>query len=251
MHTLNCRSKRQGFTLIELLVVIAIIAILAAILFPVFAKAREKARQASCSSNLKQLGTAVLGYVQDYDETYPLVWQPNNSNDINAGALKYWPEAIKAYTKNAQIYRCPSDAITVQACSYVANSFTNLRSMAAITVPAQLIHLSDGSFGADQGNGVAGGENHPNDCGTKGTKSKNCVMSDYGLNDDYSIAGDIGRMIWPGQQLPRHSQRVNFAFCDGHVKVSPGFGDPIDWNAAKATILPYNTWIDPTGGGWW
>src|SRR5258707_10170131 len=64
-------ARRQGFTLIELLVVIAIIAILAAILFPVFAQAREKARQAGCLSNLKQIGTAAMMYVQDYDETYP------------------------------------------------------------------------------------------------------------------------------------------------------------------------------------
>src|ERR671916_3232132 len=65
------RTKRNGFTLIELLVVIAIIAILAAILFPVFAQAREKARQASCLSNVKQIGLAAMMYVQDYDETYP------------------------------------------------------------------------------------------------------------------------------------------------------------------------------------
>src|ERR671934_1073768 len=69
MHTRT--ELRSGFTLIELLVVIAIIAILAAILFPVFAQAREKARQAGCLSNLKQIGTATMLYVQDYDETYP------------------------------------------------------------------------------------------------------------------------------------------------------------------------------------
>ena len=66
--------KKRGFTLIELLVVIAIIAILAAILFPVFAQAREKARQTSCLSNLRQLGTGMMMYVQDYDDTYPSVW---------------------------------------------------------------------------------------------------------------------------------------------------------------------------------
>ncbi|HUV85274.1 MAG TPA: DUF1559 domain-containing protein [Methanosarcinales archaeon] len=94
---------RKGFTLIELLVVIAIIAILAAILFPVFAKAREKARQTSCLSNLKQISLAVTMYGQDYDERAP--W------------LKYiaawgdgmgWTETINPYIKNQQIYRCPS-----------------------------------------------------------------------------------------------------------------------------------------------
>src|SRR5438105_14223947 len=72
--------KRRAFTLIELLVVIAIIAILAAILFPVFARAREKARQTTCTSNVKQLGLAWMMYVQDYDETFP----PNNSTNVTA-----------------------------------------------------------------------------------------------------------------------------------------------------------------------
>jgi prepilin-type N-terminal cleavage/methylation domain-containing protein/prepilin-type processing-associated H-X9-DG protein len=89
------RDKR-GFTLIELLVVIAIIAILAAILFPVFAKAREKARQTSCLSNTRQHMTAVLSYCQDYDETYPA--------DIAQG----WPQLLQPYQKNIQIWVCPS-----------------------------------------------------------------------------------------------------------------------------------------------
>src|SRR4030081_1263811 len=79
--------KRRGFPLIELLVVIAIIAILAAILFPVFASAREKARQASCQSNLRQLGLATLMYTQDYDETYPL-YQYNDCQGFTC--FQYW-----------------------------------------------------------------------------------------------------------------------------------------------------------------
>ncbi|MCC7494190.1 MAG: DUF1559 domain-containing protein [Fimbriimonadaceae bacterium] len=95
---------RRAFTLIELLVVIAIIAILAAILFPVFAKAREKARQSSCSSNLKQLGIAVMQYVQDYDEMYPRTWYgpaayPGSQN---------WNTVIAPYIKNTQVFQCPS-----------------------------------------------------------------------------------------------------------------------------------------------
>src|SRR5437879_7509284 len=78
-------SRRRGFTLIELLVVIAIIAVLSAILFPVFAQAREKARQTSCLSNLKQIGTGYMLYVQDYDEQYPLSCQsPTRINTV------YW-----------------------------------------------------------------------------------------------------------------------------------------------------------------
>lgn len=97
------RMKR-GFTLIELLVVIAIIAILAAILFPVFAKAREKARQASCLSNLKQLGNAYMMYVQDYDET--LLVSPHQ--DWPPGWMVPWYDNLNPYTKNAQIFTCPS-----------------------------------------------------------------------------------------------------------------------------------------------
>jgi prepilin-type N-terminal cleavage/methylation domain-containing protein len=93
--------QRRGFTLIELLVVIAIIAILAAILFPVFAKAREKARQTSCLSNTKQLCLSFLMYVQDYDEVFPgRVMAPTPAVS--------WVALIYPYTKNSQLFRCPS-----------------------------------------------------------------------------------------------------------------------------------------------
>jgi len=97
--------KRRGFTLIELLVVIAIIAILAAILFPVFARAREKARQTSCLSNLKQLGLGGLMYAQDYDETLPMHVTATNS----APTWVYWPETMQPYIKNQQMLVCPSN----------------------------------------------------------------------------------------------------------------------------------------------
>jgi prepilin-type N-terminal cleavage/methylation domain-containing protein/prepilin-type processing-associated H-X9-DG protein len=96
----NC--KRKGFTLIELLVVIAIIAILAAILFPVFAKAREKARQASCVSNIKQIMNGALMYAQDYDETFASFLQ-------GADPWVYWPHQLQPYIKNWKVYRCPSN----------------------------------------------------------------------------------------------------------------------------------------------
>ncbi len=98
--------KQSGFTLIELLVVIAIIAILAAILFPVFAKAREKARQTTCLSNEKQLGLGFLQYTQDYDEKFPFGANP----DPFAGYATGWAGQIYSYVKSAGVYKCPDDS---------------------------------------------------------------------------------------------------------------------------------------------
>jgi prepilin-type N-terminal cleavage/methylation domain-containing protein/prepilin-type processing-associated H-X9-DG protein len=132
------RNKR-GFTLIELLVVIAIIAILAAILFPVFAQAREKARQASCQSNLKQIGSAIMMYRQDYDEQMP--FRVNSSTAGGAGNFNhtnwnppaawtpaivdglYWGWFYQPYTKNRQIYVCPSTVTQIMKVETRTYSF--------------------------------------------------------------------------------------------------------------------------------
>lgn len=105
----NCRpNAKSAFTLIELLVVIAIIAILAAILFPVFGRARENARRSSCQSNLKQQGLGIMQYTQDYDEKLPSsYWYPNNNNS-DAGYV-HWSGSTFPYTKSYQIFVCPSD----------------------------------------------------------------------------------------------------------------------------------------------
>ena len=95
--------NRRGFTLIELLVVIAIIAILAAILFPVFAQAREKARQSACLNNMKQLGTAVTLYLDNYDETYPSTRFPGKQYYWN------WKRAVRPFVKSNAVYLCPSN----------------------------------------------------------------------------------------------------------------------------------------------
>src|SRR5687768_6175869 len=105
--------RRHGFTLIELLVVIAIIAILAAILFPVFAQAREKARQTSCLSNIKQLATGMQMYVDDHDEQFPTLvnycnHKPQQAFGDTHVAFWHWAVMVQPYVKNKAVFKCPS-----------------------------------------------------------------------------------------------------------------------------------------------
>jgi prepilin-type N-terminal cleavage/methylation domain-containing protein len=102
---MSCAHRPRGFTLIELLVVIAIIAILAAILFPVFAKAREAARMTSCGSNARQLSTGVMMYTQDFDETFPMV---TNYAAPTGAVDRVWMSTVQPYVKNTGIFLCPS-----------------------------------------------------------------------------------------------------------------------------------------------
>ncbi len=120
----------QGFTLIELLVVIAIIAILAAILFPVFAQAREKARASACLNNLKQIGMAAMQYVGDWDDTYPMCrmpygtqWKPGSDWGALHGSPMNWKRAILPYLKSVDVWQCPSN----QWCWDNAPGTTNAR----------------------------------------------------------------------------------------------------------------------------
>jgi prepilin-type N-terminal cleavage/methylation domain-containing protein/prepilin-type processing-associated H-X9-DG protein len=152
-------KNNRGFTLIELLVVIAIIAILAAILFPVFAQARDKARAASCLSNTKQMGLGITMYAQDYDETYPQAYW--YTNDLNgADGYNQWSGLIQPYVKNNAIFVCPSDpnkglppttpGLDVQAprISYVANAAVLPRKRRSID-PANVASVASVEFPAD------------------------------------------------------------------------------------------------------
>ncbi|MDX1933066.1 MAG: DUF1559 domain-containing protein [Capsulimonadales bacterium] len=157
--------KSNAFTLIELLVVIAIIAILAAILFPVFAQAREQARKTSCLSNMKQTGLAVIMYVQDYDETFPLAWSESGTwyfvlnPYIKSSGASQW-----ALTDKNNIWHCPSDSQTgVANISYAANALIvgggsanwdgvfPAKTLAAIDRPADVIFDAEmiPGFGSD------------------------------------------------------------------------------------------------------
>jgi prepilin-type N-terminal cleavage/methylation domain-containing protein/prepilin-type processing-associated H-X9-DG protein len=151
------RHRRRGFTLIELLVVIAIIAVLAAILFPVFAQAREKARQTACLSNLRQVGLGLQMYAQDWDEILP----PQRGFDVvNFGDPKAQANFLGSlipYTKNRAIFVCPSsvDANTVYkgsgctelSCSSLhGNAVVMGRPLAAMPAPADIIYLDENRF---------------------------------------------------------------------------------------------------------
>lgn len=110
------RTQRRAFTLVELLVVISIIALLAAILFPVFARARENAHRAACQSNCKQIGLAFSQYLQDYDEKLPFIFPLRGYGGSTNGGLPTWRSLIYPYVKNVQVFRCPSARINNTAC---------------------------------------------------------------------------------------------------------------------------------------
>jgi len=221
------RWRKSGFTLIELLVVIAIIAILAAILFPVFAKARESARAASCKSNLKQIGAGWMMYVQDYDEKTPLNWWSDNPCSGPAGAFPNSPrggqpimfQRIQPYVKNAAVLICPSDGAPTQGADGVgpalpgaADNCVNVRfsysssdeagglgnaalglgmgaGMAAFQAPAQMYLAFDSQryYGTPENN----------------IDSFGWMPENNGINADF---------------VARHNGVLNCVFCDGHVK---------------------------------
>ena len=224
---MQCR-KSHGFTLIELLVVIAIIAILAAILFPVFARAREKARQASCQSNLKQLGLAAAMYRSDYDEKPAGAWCGYAKDNFGVTSRNWWAGLLMPYVKNVQLFVCPSSSQQI-VTGYTqagdpADSTNRPEAGIALNwyVPAggpatdatYWPYLSDSSV------------THPSEC-------IYLLESGYGPvagpNQALRNAGVAWSPTWAEWRdavngngfyfgMARHNQMMNVGFYDGHVK---------------------------------
>ncbi|RYX81997.1 DUF1559 domain-containing protein [bacterium] len=205
----NRLNHHQAFTLIELLVVIAIIAILAAILFPVFARARENARRASCSSNMKQIGLGVLQYSQDYDERMISGRMSPGNADGQGGR---WRAMLQPYVKSGQLFRCPSN--TRNNDNPEDNQFTNNEEKISYAAP-----IDNGSGGAFGARGQAGPNLADfNDVSrTIMVVESNCPHTDFSVTNGYWNGIKAYNANLPALYFG-HLSTANFLFVDGHVK---------------------------------
>ena len=228
MKNQHIKRARAAFTLIELLVVIAIIAILSAILFPVFARARENARRSSCQSNLKQLGLGVMQYTQDYDEKYPLrrflpygTGAAYSSSDSSSSDHddNSWRSVIQPYIKSTQLFSCPSNAqngLTTYdpqfARSYAANWAYDL------TIPTG---TERGVFNDTTPRGLAEMVSPSQTIAV--TEITNVPWVSFDVDRDSASYDDSGKggiaTTSYGQRLfTGHLGTTNYLFSDGHVK---------------------------------
>ena len=181
--------RTSGFTLIELLVVIAIIAILASILFPVFARARENARRSSCQSNLKQIGLGIQQYLQDFDEKYP-------ANRSTTPPISWFPDQLQPYLKSQQIFVCPS-GVDSESWTYSSGGPT---------------------YRSHYGYNYSNYSDLVTFIGINASKVATPSQSVLFADDN---AGDLGTARL------RHLEGANYAYADGHVKwQNRGVGDP-------------------------
>ncbi len=256
------RPSKGGFTLIELLVVIAIIAILAAILFPVFAKAREKARQITCTSNVKQLSLAFLMYAQDNDETYCRVKTLSAANEMafNVTALdgndptqQLWTGLLSPYIKNTQVVLCPSAGYSVVQ-SYGGYNFDTISDTLVNTAQISTSMNAGldpfGNFACLKGLTTQPTPD-PSGCTTAATVASISLPSQTISFADgvpsspgaaypipvpqvgFTVSGAFPLDV-PGGVSNRHTQGTNVGFLDGHVKwytttriiYKPVVGDP-------------------------
>lgn len=252
-------SVRKGFTLIELLVVIAIIAILAAILFPVFAKVREKARQTSCASNLKQLGLGFVQYVQDNDEQFPSGVMSQFGGNSGEG----WGGEIYAYVKSTGVYKCPDDStspssagsLTLYPVSYVYNinipdSFGASGSQAAFTAPASTVLLTEGLGGVAAITDPQEGINastvptyfSPTGDGL-GPVNETSTTTTITYDTGYFHSG-VFSASWFHNVTGRHTDMSNFLMADGHVKTLRSSAVSAGNNPGSSTA------VENAGGGW-
>jgi prepilin-type N-terminal cleavage/methylation domain-containing protein/prepilin-type processing-associated H-X9-DG protein len=261
-YIMHRSRKPLGFTLIELLVVIAIIAILAAILFPVFQKVRENARRAACESNLKQLGLAFVQYTQDADEKYPggtaSPTNPSPSNDpTNYGEGTGWAGQIYPYVKSNEVYLCPDDSYETYSYGYNQNIATGgtgkvpgtAAGLADFSAPTQTILLDEVScwssgFTAyppstpnEAVSPIANGLSWQNP-GSPATLACNLGACNLGTDNAVgTLAGGPG-----GTQVTRHNDNANYLMSDGHVKwlrgsnVSPGLNAPTPNTDQSTTV---------------
>jgi prepilin-type N-terminal cleavage/methylation domain-containing protein/prepilin-type processing-associated H-X9-DG protein len=226
------QTRKRAFTLIELLVVIAIIAILAAILFPVFARARENARRASCQSNLKQISLAVMMYTQDYDE-----------QAFAPPADLWWPQFYEPYIKSTQVYVCPSALDQKRATSYNLN--LNVMNHVSLTegraIPLYQFNSSMTALTLDGG----GPNNTESDVSSSGLSQTADGVGVFGESDFYSVAS-------------RHLDGANVAFLDGHVKWLPkqkiflrADGTPVKDVQSHYGMNYYDYWMGFVGPSIW
>jgi prepilin-type N-terminal cleavage/methylation domain-containing protein len=241
-------SRRRGFTLIELLVVIAILAILAAILFPVFAAARDKARQAACLSNVKQIAVSIAMYRQDWDGYGPFAgWPPGPKGEwnVHSPGSHYdfeWQFTIQPYLKNAGVLRCPSDKAPIEErpVSYIFNEMmAYLRqpySEASVEHPADVVVLWDG-YGPTWSATM------------KNPPPVNGQVFPANMYREYAPWGNHVRWLAdPTYGLPRHNEGGHAIYMDLHAKWSRyGQGKtPTEKVASVEHAFPFATAVAPS-----